>query len=458
MEKLKIVLIGAGSRQFSKGVIDDIVLEPGLKALPSIEIALVDVDKERLEAMESYARRCVAYAGARNVSIAASLDRRRALAGASFVIVSVAVRRMELWEQDYRVAQSYGFKSVFAENGGPSALFHALRNFELILPVCKDIEELCPDAYLINFTNPEARILSAILNLTKVKAFGLCHGFHSLHKAVEKILERPLAELEIRSAGMNHLFACVKIADRKTGEDLKPLFEKRLSERGGDFDSMTRHLFERYGVFGLPSGDHSGEYLSYAHEFLPPCWPFGIESRKVFKGFRASLDDAYYSWGNGFGGRLDEWQASGRAERHGAYFSGKRPLDSDFVRPSGELAIPIIADIALGRSSSRPAANVLNSGLYISNLAKDACVEVPVTIGADGIHPETVGELPEAFVALIHRQHSIQKLLVRAYSERSKKLLLQALLIDPVVDSAKRAEEYLDCMLKLQADYLPSFA
>ncbi len=457
MKKIKVVVIGAGSREFSRRMINDLFLDEALKAAVGIELVLVDIDKGRLESALAYAKLCAEYTKASHAKISMEMDRRKALEGADFVIVSVAVRRMELWEQDYRVPLSFGFKNVFGENGGPGAMFHALRNFKAILPVCENMEELCPDACLINFTNPEGRILSAILKLTKIKAFGFCHGFHSLHTTAARLLERPLEELDIRTAGLNHFFTYYKMADRKTGENLIPLFERKVSENIESFDAFTRHLFEKYGVMGLTSEDHTGEYVSYAHEFMPCRWAFGIESHKVFKGFSAGTDMAYLSWCHGFGDRLDDYRASGRGERNEEYASGRRPLDSSYVKFSGELAVPVIGDIVLDRKTWRPAVNAVNSGSYISNLAKDACVELPAVVDASGLHPETVGELPEAFAALIQRQHSIQKILTQAYAERSKRLLLQALLIDPVVDSAKRAEEFLDYMLKLQADYLPEF-
>src|SRR5574340_254707 len=103
-------------------------------------------------------------------------DRREALAGASYVITSVAIKRYPLWEQDFRIPLAYGFKHALGENGGPGALFHALRNSELMIPICRDIEKLCPEALLLNFTNPESRIIRAVADLTKVRAVGLCHG------------------------------------------------------------------------------------------------------------------------------------------------------------------------------------------------------------------------------------------------------------------------------------------
>ena len=127
------------------------------------------------------------------------------------------------------------------------------------------------------------------------------------------------------------------------------------------------------------------------------------------------------------------------------------------IKESGELAVPLIADILFDRHQYREAVNVLNTQGYIENLARDSCVEVPAFVDSQGIHPEFVGCLPEAFAAQIRLQHSIQKLLVEAYVKKSKKILLQALLLDPLVNSAKNASNLLDYMLDLQSEYLPEF-
>jgi alpha-galactosidase len=139
------------------------------------------------------------------------------------------------------------------------------------------------------------------------------------------------------------------------------------------------------------------------------------------------------------------------------YLNGQRMPDEKVLVKSGELAVPVIGDIVLNRKMWRASVNVLNTEGYIENLARDGCIEVPAVVDANGIHPEFVGSLPEGFAAQIRLQHSIQKLLVEAYQQKSRKLLLQALLLDPVVDSAVNAKKFLDYMLDLQAEYLPEF-
>jgi alpha-galactosidase len=144
------------------------------------------------------------------------------------VITSVAIKRYPLWEQDFRLPLAYGFRHVLGENGGPGAVFHALRNYELMIPIARDMERLCPNALLLNFTNPESRIIMAVSKLTSIKSVGLCHGVMGSREGVSRILDRPLDELDIVTGGLNHFFWVTKIADKMTGEDLYPKLKDRI--------------------------------------------------------------------------------------------------------------------------------------------------------------------------------------------------------------------------------------
>ncbi|PIE34288.1 hypothetical protein CSA56_07840 [candidate division KSB3 bacterium] len=454
-ENIKIVLIGAGSKEFSRGLIHDLVLDQELPQAVQVEVVLVDIHPKRLQTMLNYAQRCVEVTGA-PISFSATENREEALPGADFVLLSVAIGRMDLWEQDFRIPLSFGMRHIYGENGGPGALFHALRNYKLIFPILRDIEQLCPEAYLINFTNPEARILTIILKLTHIKAIGLCHGFYGFHNLAGKVLGRPTEELDIRTAGMNHFYTYYHISEKKSGNDLIPEFEQKISENPEVLEPLNRFLWETFRIVGYDSDHHVGEYVGYAHEFTGMQWEFGIEKRKVLQ-----TDDLVTSWT-----AFEAWRrdldvgallASDILHVDDEYLYGQRMPDENVLIKSGELAVPVIGDIVLDRKMWRASVNVLNTEGYIDNLSRDGCIEVPATVDANGIHPEFVGNLPEGFAAQIRLQHSIQKLLIDAYQQKSKQLLLQALLLDPVVDSAVNAKKFLDYMLKIQADYLPEF-
>ncbi len=430
---LKIAAIGAGSG-FGRGIITEVLGTPEFSER-DCELVLVDLDEQALDRMHRFALRVKDHHKSR-ITVSATTDRRKALPGAGYVITSVAIKRYPLWEQDFRIPIAYGFRHALGENGGPGALFHALRNFELMIPICHDMEDLCPEALLLNFTNPESRIIRAVCAMTKVRAIGLCHGAGGARWGVSEIMGRPLEELDIVSGGLNHFFWVTKIADRKTGEDLRTEFLKRaLAPDCPAMPPLVRKMVEVFGLYTYPSDDHIGEYLSFGAEFTGLKWHYGQESRQV-----------------------PREEPEPRPSRLEQYASGALPLDERALSDSGELAVPIIRAIELDREFWADSVNVPNNKSYVWNLQPDAVVEVPASVDGSGVHPESIGSLPEALAAYCRTQATIQGLVAEAYKERSRNLLLQALLVDPVVNSVANAEKMLDDMLTVQKEYLPEFS
>jgi len=428
---MKIVIIGAGSECFGRGQITDLLQAVELNG-KGVRLALVDTDAEALNTMMRLAQRVKAATGS-DIAIGHTTDRTQALPGADFVIMAVARQRYPLWEQDFRVPLAYGFRHCLGENGGPGALFHTLRSLELVVPICRDIERLCPQALLLNFTNPEARVLHAIRTLTNVNAVGIYHGVFSALNAVADYLQRPLDEFEIVSAGMNHFYCLLKVTEKATGKDWLPeLVHWAATDTSPRTPPLFRKMAEVFGVFTFPSDDHIGEYLSYGAEYSGVKWHYGQECHPV-----------------------DETVTPFSLM---AYATGERQIDAAILTPSGEITVPIIADILLNRGARREAVNVLNTERYISNLPENAVIEVPATVDAAGVHPLHVGPVPETFAAMMRTQFTIHQLLTEAYRTRSKALLLQALLLDPAVNSITAAERLLEDMLCLQRGFLPDFS
>jgi len=426
---VKIVIVGAGSRSFGTGMVADLCLARELRGRGT-SVVLVDADPAALDRALRLARLMAERAGT-DIAFEAGGDLRGALRGARYVIVAVARRRYELWEQDFRVPLAHGFRQVLGENGGPGALFHALRSLELVIPICRAVEEESPEALVLNFTNPEARVLHAILNLTRVRAVGLCHGVFSAEEAIRRYLDAGPDDIEVTSAGMNHFYCVLRALDRRTGRDrLAEALAKAREDPSAP--PLFRKMAEVFGVFTFPSDDHIGEYLSYGTEYHGTKWPYGRECRPV---------------------RLGEKPEGSPRDESAAVHEDVTGL----LRPSGEIAVPVICDIELDRSSRRSAVNVLNSEGFVSNLPHDAVVEVPAIVDARGVHPIEVGPIPETFAAYMRTQFTIHSLLTEAYRTRSKSLLLQALLLDPCVNSISGAERLLDEMLELQRDFLPTF-
>lgn len=428
---MKIVLIGAGSRSFGGGMVRDILVCGELMGR-GVTMALVDVNAEALTRMVQFAEKLKGMTGT-DVAIQATTDRCAALPGADYVIVSVCRERYALWEQDFRVPLAHGFRHCLGENGGPGAIFHSLRSFELLIPICRVIERLAPDAQVLNFTNPEMKVLHAILTLTKVKAAGLCHGIAGAIDLVSRVMERPADSFRVTSAGMNHFYAVMKVEDLQTGRDLLPVVKEKVLERGDCSGPLFRKMLEVFDVLTFPSEDHVGEYLPYGSEFMGVKWHYGQECRQV----------------------TVEAPEAGRDLID--LLEGPDP-PATLLKPGGELCVPIICDMELDRGEFREAVNVLNTKPYIDNLPTSCCIEVPATVDATGLHPMAIGPLPEPFAEYIRRQATICELLTEAYRTREKKLLLQALLLDPIAHSSAAAEKVLDEMLDLQSDFLPEFS
>lgn len=458
-KKLKIVIIGAGSADFGQGVLADFMTSEELKEF-EVKLVLVDIDKVALDRMFRLAKLIKDFHKSR-VTIEASTNRLEALPGADYVITSVAVRRWDLWQKDYFIPAAYGFRHVFGENGGPGAAFHTMRSLNIMIPICRDIEKLCPDAYLFNYSNPESRVCLGISKLTKIKNVGLCHGPMETLAKIGQILEKPVEGIDLTIAGINHFHWALKIIDKKSGKDLYPELDRRIYNFNWDADNMTLALYKVFGLFPFPAPSHPGEYMNFAFDIAGPSfiyWGIGPvslnQSAKVtdldFFIEEMSNTPSYTLWSQNQVARIDK------------ILAGELPitdkdmlLKKDVTEPSREISISLICDMEFNRDRKELGGNIMNEGFAITNLPEDMIVEVPIKANAGGIKPVKVGKLPDAIAGMCSIQGYIQNLLIEAFEKKSKKIFFQALVIDPIVDNVDRAEKMMETMLKAEAEYLP---
>ena len=434
MRPTKIVSIGAASVSFGPAMIQDAVLTPGMRGST---LWLVDIDADHLEVMASYAQRLNEKYGA-GLTIKHTTDRTEALPDADFVMSSFAILRDELWQKDFEIPLKHGLKQVLGENGGPGGLSHCLRNIPILLDIADDMERLCPNALLLNFTNPESRMCLAVSRYTDLRFVGLCHGIGMAQQTVGQALGIPAGDVESIAAGLNHFTWLLDIRRKGTGEDIYPAFRQALKEKnieeiksGGGYSwgiAMCRKLMDVFGYFPSCSDDHCGEYVSYAWQFC------GLEG---------------YDFAAARRGRKAAW------ERLRSIASGDAACPE--IEPSGEFAFPIIASILTGRSDKILAVNIRNNGL-IPNLPDWAVVEVPAVAAPDGLRGIHMGDLPRGIAALLNTQAHVQSLAVDAAVHGSRQLALQALLADPVVTDEIAAEKTLDELLSVHAPYLSRFS
>lgn len=446
METLNVALIGAGSRDFGRGMVRDLLLSQPI-AERGLELRLMDLDLDRARQAAEYAQAVQTKLG-REGRVIWTDDLGKALEGAHAVLTMIEVRRATYWAMDYHVPRRFGFRQIYGENGGPGGLFHALRNMGPLLEVARAMERLCPSAPLLNFSNPLHKVCEAISRLTRVKVVGLCHGVWMGMSQISDMLGIPVEQIDAEACGINHFTWFETIRDKATGEDLYPALRKADAE--GDWLSdwhekgLSRVLFRRFGLYPSPGANHIGEYLGWAEEFFANQlhWAYDPAQGHPWEGgptpeFVYTIDHA----------RTDRpWRPSAEAP------SETEPK----LEPTGELAAPILEGLFCGAPCSLDAIDVRNEGA-IPNLPSEAVVEVPGR--ADGrLTTKQMAPLPEGIAAMLRLQLSIHRLLVEAHAEGDREKLLQCLLLEPTCPSYRAAVELRDEMLRLQADVLPAFA
>lgn len=460
MPVTRIVVIGAGSASFGLSTLATIMRS---QALRGSTLGLVDIDRQGLETISALGVRINREWGAQ-MTIESSTERADLLSGADFVILSIeAGPREALWRQDWEIPLRHGLRQPYAENGGPGGFAHAARNIPILLGVAQDMERLCPDAWLINFTNPVPRLCLAATRYTRVKTVGLCHQLHMAHLIAFAVLaERwgiqvppdldthpdPKApydkgkwvdlayeKLDVKAVGLNHFIWIVDVRDKATGEDLYPLFRQRYRTYRPDFEPLTRKMFEVFGLCPGPGDSHLCEYLPWGHD--PQTRPWETYNLRL------------YDWAAG-----EQWRKE-RSPLAAAMAAGEQPIDGlRQVRSEG--AVELIEAIAGNSNAYIPTVNIPNQG-YIPNLPDGIIVEVPAVANGAGIHGLGLDPLPEPIAELCRREAALAGLVVDAAVTGSRELALQALLLDPMISDFDQAEGILKDYLEAYAEWLPQF-
>jgi alpha-galactosidase len=416
----KIVFLGATSMSFGLSMLRDIFSSDELRGST---LTLVGRNAQTLGKIAELAKLLNQKSGA-GLIVEQTTDRRAALDGAGFVVNATAIDRNRLWKLDFEIPRKYGIRHTLGENGGPGGLFFTLRTLPLVFDIAREMQELCPKALFINFSNPESRIILALGKYGRIQSLGLCHGIFMGQGAVADIMGLPYEQVEVGGAGINHFQCLLTIRDRKTGEDLYP----RLREREKNFEPsylpLTRCLFRAFGYWFTCSDDHLGEYLAYGWEAGEHGYDFAADER----------------------GRTDFARALD------GVLAGA-PLPADWLTPSGERGAAVIGGIIHDKNRALESGIVPNRGA-IPNLPHDAAVEVPVMVDAGGVHPISLGPLPDPVAKLLTMPVNVQDLAVEAAVRASKEIALQALLIDPVVNSATAAEKLLDELWEINRPYI----
>lgn len=457
----KIVCLGAGSFSFGLSTLLTLLQSPALRGS---EIALVDINAESLDLTARLA-------GWLNESwdcgkhISAHSNHKDALQGADYVISAIEVQpRERLWQQDFELTLKYGLRQPYGENGGPGGFAHTARNVNTVLEITRDMEIACPDAWLINFTNPMHRLCYLVNQYSRIKVVGLCHqlaagyamaakalapayGLHgadafvsthadpSNHYPMANMAAQGMERFKITAAGLNHFTWMLALQDRLSGEDLYPLFRREWQKLPTTFEPLTKDIFEIFKLFPIPGDEHLDEYLPWLSNPQQKAWEH--------------YDLSLYNWALYEKLREEQW-------RQVSEWVSKRELTDSLKHPASEGAVELIESLVTGKPLYWEALNIPNRGL-IDGLPPSAIVEVPGTISAEGITGEAVGELPRGISELLHREVSASQLCIDAVVHGDKDLALQSLLLDPVVDDINTARLILSDILETNKAWLPQF-
>ncbi|HET9519792.1 MAG TPA: alpha-galactosidase [Candidatus Limnocylindrales bacterium] len=430
----RIVLVGAGSVEFTRNLLGDILTSPTLRAS---EIVLHDIDPDRLATAERMARWTAATLGA-SPAITSHLDRRAALAGADFVINTIQVGGARATRVDFDVAARFGLRYTIADTIGVGGVFRGLRTIPVVLGIARDMEAVCPDAWLLNYTNPLAILVRAVAEATSIRVVGLCHSVFWTVDAVAGYLGIPRDEVDAASAGVNHLAFLLRL--EHDGRDLYPDLRRFVDEGRTPPDNLVRsELFRRLGFYPTESSEHHAEYNP---------WVIGKRDERGDAIERLHVPIGEYL--DRVANNLDEYAETKRMLDAGETFEIER---------SGEYA----ATIAEAMTSGEPArivGNVINRGALIPNLDAAACVEVPCLVDGLGVQPVAMGPLPLHLAAYIRGAVDMQGLTVRAALDHDRDAIGHAVMTDPIVQSHLTLDDawrLTESMIEAEAEWLPAW-
>ena len=416
---IKITMMGGGSG-FTPRLIVDVISIPGNQGGT---FALVDIDRERLRTMHKLIEKIFAQRKAKNWEVVSSEDRTKVLAGSDYIVNCIEVSGLECVRFDNDIPARYGIDQCIGDTIGPGGLFKALRTIPVFLEVLKDTERLCPDALVLNYTNPMNMLCLAAARSSSMRVVGLCHSVQGTSHLLAQRAGVPYPEMEWECAGINHLAWFTKL--RHAGKDIYPLLKQKaeadLAGKPVDPDDagdlVRKDMMVHFGAFITESSGHLSEYLPYYRKRKD------LIAQYMRPGFEGESGFYVNNW--------PHWRADGDQERLDM-LSGKKPIDWE---RSWEYASWIIE----AREKDVPFrihGNVINAdpegGSLITNLPANGCVEVAVFIDRNGLNPTRYGALPPQMAALCASNMAMFDLGATAAVERSKEAAILALQLDPL--------------------------
>ena len=439
---LKITFLGAGSTVFARNVLGDVMCTPSLRCC---EIALYDIDPVRLRESEQILQTLNRNINESRAVIRSYLgpeNRREALRGARFVVNAIQIGGYEPSTViDFEIPKKYGLRQTIADTLGIGGIMRGLRTIPVMAEFARDMEEVCPDAWLLNYSNPMAMLTGYMLRYTGVKTVGLCHSVQVCSETLLRNLgmEDRLEGRQEKIAGINHMAWLLEIKDR-AGNDLYPEIRERMGAKMADpnfYDKVRLDYIRHFGYYCTESSEHNAEYNPF---YIKRAYP------ELIQRYNIPLDE----YPRRCVGQIRSWKDD--------FANITAESLRDHTR-SNEYASHIMEAIAGGKTISI-GGNVLNRGGLISNLPQEACVEVPCLVNRAGVQPCYVGALPVQCAAMNMTNINVQLLTIEAARTRKRDHIYQAAMLDPHTAAELSIDDIramVDELIEAHGDYLPKY-
>jgi alpha-galactosidase len=426
----RIAFIGAGSIEFTRDLLGDLLSFP---ELAGVDIALHDIDEERLATAEAMARWTADQLGAKP-TFSAHLDRRAALDGADFAFNMIQVGGHAATLLDFEIPARHGLRQTIADTLGIGGIFRALRTIPVMLGIGRDMDELCPDAWLLNYTNPMAMLCQAYAHGSPhTKVVGLCHSIQHTTRQLAEYVGVPFEDVTFLGAGVNHQSFILRF--ERDGEDLYPRLDAAIAADPELRRKVRVELYQRFGYFPTESSEHSAEYL-----------PWLMRDDAALEHFRIPVDEYVR-----------------RSEENLALYEEIKAKLRDGEGFEIERSVEYAPVIVHAMTTGRPQViygNVINHGL-IDNLPAGACVEVPCVVDRTGVQPTRIGALPAQCAALNRTFLNVVELTVRAALEGRRDHVYHAAMLDPNASGSLGLDTIrtiCDELIEAHGDALPQLA
>lgn len=426
--ELNFAFIGAGSTSFTLSLVSDILHEHDLIA--GGELRLVDTDLAALDDAYEAVSMMIKTANAK-FAVKKIADFREALPGLDFIFFTFVTGSYPSWKTDIDICTRHGCLHSVGDTIGPGGIIRTIRNVPVVYEIAREMERVCPNAWAINYSNPEGALCLAIEKYTRIRTFGLCHGTPDTVKTLAvRVFGVEPDRVKYRAAGINHLTWITELTI--DGEDAYgPLNNKLLESGFAAEEPISYELYRRYGLYPAPGDRHVGEFFS-----------FYLRERV--------LAEKNYKWRNVDFNLMQQWR-DGSLERRRAVKEGR--IGYEEYGSSGETAMHFVRSLLTGRTTLEMA-NVINRG-YIENISDGIIVELPVFVDSFGLHPQKMGSLPAGIAAKCEALGREYALAVEAAVLVDKNLALQAMLMDPIAAHCDYPEQLLDDLLAAYRGKIP---